>query len=50
MEIWEIIIISIIGVSAAGYLAWLFFGRRKKNLPCASCPNSTSCKKPDKII
>jgi hypothetical protein len=48
--IWEIIIISIIGVSAAGYLVWIFFGRRKNSPPCTACPHSTSCKKPDKII
>jgi len=45
MEIWEIIVISVIGVSAAVYLAWIFFGRRKKNPQCGSCPDSTSCDK-----
>jgi len=50
MEIWEIIIIGMIGVSAVGYLVWIFFGKRKNSPPCTSCPNSTSCKKPDKII
>jgi len=45
MEIWEIIIISIIGVSAAGFLVWILFGRRKKDLSCSLCPYSTSCDK-----
>jgi hypothetical protein len=45
MEILEIIVISVIGVSAVVYLAWIFFGRRKKNLKCGSCPDSASCDK-----
>ncbi|MCJ7666121.1 MAG: hypothetical protein MUO59_05220 [Actinobacteria bacterium] len=49
MEIWEILLISIIGVSTAGYLAWMFFGRRKKGPSCSSCPYSESCKNPDEI-
>jgi len=45
MEIWEITGISIIGVSAAGFLLWILFGRRKNNPSCSSCPYSTSCDK-----
>ena len=45
MEIWEITIISIIGVSAAGFLAWILFGRRKKDPSCSSCPHLPSCDK-----
>jgi hypothetical protein len=49
MEIWEILVISIMGASAATYLAWMFFGRSKKGSSCSSCPHSISCKDPDGI-
>jgi len=45
MEIWEIIIISVIGASAAGYLVWIFFGKGKKKSACNSCHHSASCDK-----
>jgi len=46
MEIWEILVISIIGASAAGYLAWILFGKNREKSTCSSCPHSGSCKMP----
>jgi len=46
MEIWEILVISIIGASAAGYLAWILFGKNREKSICSSCPHSGSCKGP----
>gem|GEM_PF-3653574 len=45
MAIWEIIIISIIGVSAAGYLGWILFGKNREKNICTSCPHSILCDK-----
>jgi flagellar basal body-associated protein FliL len=43
--VWEIIIISIIGLAALAYLIIFFIMQSKKKNACIGCPYGDECKK-----